>query len=181
MFLCCAHPTRALTIIMYSHSCPQVCSYLYTYSYTYDVHTNIFIILFPLSSPQNKSLFKRKKYHCVIDFSVPEVKILLLLSYFIVLGVLSLVNFSFSAIYLDPFLDDLFRYFVCELPGDSPSCADIRKEFESHLTPGLNVTSFSLLALLTWVHLLFAVQIQDAKRLIQRILLYCQAYSNNTK
>ena len=140
-----------------------------------------FVNMSIVSSPQNKTLLKRKKYHCVIDFSVPEVKILLLLSYFIVLGVFSLVNFSFSAIYLDPFLDDLFRYFVCELAGNSPSCADIRKEFESHLTPGLNVTSFSLLAMLTWVHLLFAVQIQDARRLIQRISLHCQAYSDNTK
>ena len=134
-----------------------------------------------VSSPQNKTLFKRKKYHCVINVGVPEVKILLLLSYFIVLGVFSLVNFSFSAIHLDPFLDDLFRYFVCELAGDSPSCESIRKEFESRLTPALNVISFTLLALLTWVHLLFAVQIRDVQKLVQRILLYCQANSNKTK
>jgi len=111
-----------------------------------------------------------------MDFSVPEVKILLLLSYFIILGVVSLVNFTFSINDLNPFLDDLFRYFVCELGGDSPLCADIRQEFESHLKPGLNSTTFVLLALITWVHLLFAIQIQDVKKLIQRILLHYCAY-----
>ena len=125
------------------------------------------------SSPQNNALFQRDKCHCVVDFSVPEVKILLLLSYFIVFGVVSLVNFTFAAINLNPFLDDLYRYFLCELGGNNPLCEDIRRDFESHLNPELNFVTFVLLAMLTWVHLLFAIQFQDIKKLMQRVLLYC--------
>ena len=111
-----------------------------------------------------------------MDFSIPEVKILLLLSYFIIVGVVSLVNFSFSTINLNPFFDDLFKYFVCELGGDSSLCADIRQEFETHLMPGLNIITFVLLALLTWVQLLYAIKIQDVKKLIQGIRLHYRAY-----
>ena len=101
--------------------------------------------------------------------------------YFIVVGIVSLVNFTFSAINLNPFLDDLFKYFVCELGGDSSLCTDIRQEFESHLTPGLNIITFVLLALLTWVQLLFVIQIQDVKKLIQGIWLHYRAYFKNDK
>ena len=123
---------------------------------------------------QSTALFKREKYYCIINFSIPEVKILLLLSYFIIIGIISVVNFSISVTNLNKFLEDLFRYFVCELNGDNPHCENIRKEFEGHLNPGLNLTSFVLLAFLTWVHLLFAIRLEDVKILTQRTFSYCK-------
>ena len=138
------------------HVCMHVCMYVCAYRYTLCL--------------QSSALFKRKRYHCVMNFSIPEAKVLLLLSYFKILGIFSLVNFSIALINVNPFLDDLFRYFACELTGDSPLCENIRQQFESHLHPGLNNTTFVLLALLTWVHLLYAIKLQDIKTLVQRIL-----------
>ena len=97
-------------------------------------------------------------------------KILLLLSYFIVFGIISLVNFSISINEADPFLDDLFKYFACHLFGNNPECEDIRQDFEKHLKPGLSGTSYLLLALITWVHLLFAIQAQDVKRTVKSVI-----------
>ena len=50
---------------------------------------------------QSHGLFKRGKGRC-INFSVPEVKILILLSFFIAFGIVSLANFSvtFQIFYL---------------------------------------------------------------------------------
>ncbi|XP_065890808.1 uncharacterized protein [Dysidea avara] len=115
-------------------------------------------------------LFKKEKSIWIVNFSVPEVKILLLLSYFIVFGIVSLVNFSISINEADPFLNDLFKYFACHLSGYNPECEDIRQDFEKHLKPGLSGTTYLLLALITWVHLLFAIQAQDVKKKVKSII-----------
>ena len=117
---------------------------------------------------QNYGLFKHGKTQCII-FSVPEVKILILLSYFIVLGIMTLVNFSVTIKEADPFLDDLFRYFTCQLGGFNPECEDIRRQFEKHLKPGLSGANYLLVGLITWVNLLFTIQVEDVKRVVKRI------------
>ena len=120
---------------------------------------------------QSSGLFKRGKTYCnFINFSVPEVKILILLSYFIIFGIMTLVNFSVSINEANPFLDDLFRYFACQLGGLNPDCEDIRRQFEGHLKPELNGTTYLLTGLITWVYLLFAIQAQHVKKLVQRII-----------
>jgi len=98
----------------------------------------------------------------------------LLLSYFIVFGITSLVNFSISINEANPFLDDLFRYFECNLFGSDPKCEDIRQDFEKHLKPGLNSATYILLALITWVHLLFAIQAKRIKTSVRSVInRYC--------
>ena len=119
---------------------------------------------------QKYGLLKEEKT-CYINFSVPEVKILVLLSGFIVFGVVLLVNFSFSINEANPFLDDLYKYFACQLGGCDPMCEDIRRQFEKHLKPELNAVTYLLMGLITVVYLLFAIQAQDVKKLIQRIRL----------
>ena len=119
----------------------------------------------------SSGLFKRGKTYCnFINFSVPEVKILILLSYFIISGIISLANFSVSINEANPFLDDLFRYFACQLGGLNPDCEVIRQQFERHWKPKLNGTTYLLTGLIAWVYLLFAIQAQHVKKLVQRIL-----------
>ena len=120
---------------------------------------------------QSFGLFKRGKTNCsFINFSVPEVKILILLSYFIISGIISLANFSVSINEVNPFLDDLFRYFACQLGGLNPDCEVIRQQFERHSKPELTTTTYVLTGLITWVYVLFAIQAQHVKKLVQRIL-----------
>ena len=119
----------------------------------------------------------RGKYSC-ISFSVPEVKILIILSCYSIFGILSLVNLSVSIYEANPFLDDLLRYFACQLGGLNPMCEDIRHEFEKHLKPGLNGVTYFSLELFSWMYLLFAIQGQDIKRLSQRT---ASCYNTNAK
>ena len=145
--------------VVYMYVC--VCTYVLCFCVGNNMH-ELFL--------QNYGLFKRGKVHC-INFSVPEVKILILLSYFIILGTLSLVNFTVSIKNTSLFLDDVYRYFACQLSGINPECEVIRQHFEKHLKPELNgATSFTL-GLIPWVYLLFIIQGQDVKRLLQRITL----------
>ena len=123
---------------------------------------------------QSSGLFQRGKGYC-IKFSVPEVKILIFLSYFIIFGIMTLVNFSVTINEGNPFYNDLFRYFACQLNGFNPMCEDIRRQFERHLKPKLNGANYLLFGLITWVYLLFAIQEQNVKRLIKRIRQCCLA------
>ena len=125
---------------------------------------------------QSFGLFQRGKGYC-INFSVPEVKILILLSYFIIFGTVTLVNFSVKINLTNSFFNDLFRYFACQLGGFDPMCEDIRRQFERHLKPKLNSTTFFLTGLTTWVYLLFTIRgiTQNVKRLVHRMTLHCCA------
>jgi len=100
---------------------------------------------------------------------VPEVKILILLSYYIIFGIVQLINITITINEANPFRDDLFKYFACQLGGYDPMCEDIRRQFEKHLKPGLNGVSYFLFAFITWVHLLFAITGEDVKWLIQKV------------
>ena len=106
---------------------------------------------------------------------MPEIKILILLSYFIVFGIVSLVNLTITLNEADPFLDDLFNYFACQLSGYNPNCEDFRRQFEKHLKPGLNGAAYLLLGLNTWVHILIATKAQDYKWLMQRVVSFYNA------
>ena len=114
-------------------------------------------------------MLKRENGCFAIKFSVPEIKVLILLSYFIVFGIVSLVNLTITINEADPFLHDLFNYFTCQLGGYNPECEEFRRQFEKHLKPGLNGACYILLGLNTWVHILIATKAQDYKWLIQKI------------
>ena len=118
----------------------------------------------------NNGLFKRGSGCFIIKFSVPEIKILILLSYFIVFGIVSLVNLTITINEADPFLHDLLNYFTCQLDGYNPECEEFRRQFEKHLKPGLNGTSYLLIGLCTWVHVLIATKAQDYKWLNQKVV-----------
>ena len=117
---------------------------------------------------QKVGLHKRGKA-CLVFFSVPEVKILIMLSYYIVFGVIQLVNTTISVNEATPFQDDLYKYFECQLTGYDPVCENIRRQFEKHLKPELNALSYALFAFITWVNLLFAISKEDVKWLIQKV------------
>ena len=117
---------------------------------------------------QYAGLHKRGKT-CLVFFSVPEVKILILLSYFTLSGIVLLTHVTVTINNAIPFRDDLLKYFECQLTGYDPSCEDIRREFEKHLKPGLNILTYFLISFITWVNLLFAIKGEDVKFLIQKV------------
>ena len=124
--------------------------------------------IYTLRILQNYGLFKQEK-RCYINFSVPEVKILILLSTFIIFGVLLSIYYSYAIYQANSLINDLNKYFACQLGGFDPMCEDIRRQFEKHLQPVINVMTYISLGITVVVYLLFAIQARDVKKLIQRI------------
>ena len=48
-------------------------------------------------------------------------------------------------------------------------CEDIRRQFEKHLKPELNGATYFTAGLIPWIYLLFTLQVENVKRLFQRI------------
>ena len=96
----------------------------------------------------------------------------MLLSTFIVLGVMTLIHMSINITNSHQLTEGVIKYITCQLGGYNPMCEDIRWEFEKHLYPGIANATYLLLGLVSWLYLLFAIHIQDIKRLLQ-ILSSC--------
>jgi len=107
-----------------------------------------------------------------MKFSVPEVKILIITCYFIVFGITSLVNISFTVRNGDIILFKLLVYFTCQTAGynGTDTCVGERDELESYLKPELNAASYILLSFIPWLNLLFAVQVKDVKKVVHRVV-----------
>jgi len=98
------------------------------------------------------------------------VKILLLSSYFVVFGIITLVTLSISIRDSDIIADSLLNYILCQVRGyTNNSCEAERDELESHLQSELSSISFLLLGLLPWSNLLFAVQFTDVNQILQKM------------
>ena len=73
---------------------------------------------------QNYGLTKRGK--SCINFSVPEVKILLVVSFFVIFGIVTVLDIGINITEDNAFLKDVLRYATCQLDGINPMCEDIR-------------------------------------------------------
>ena len=116
-----------------------------------------------------------KKKHATLNLSVPEVKFLILLSSFISFEVVLSEYYSYAFYQANSLIDDLNKYFACQLGGFDSMCGDIRRQSEKHLQPEINVMTYISLGIITVVYLLFAMQVQDVKKMIQRIRLCSSA------
>ena len=96
---------------------------------------------------------------------------LILSCYFIIFGIVTLINLSITIADTNIVLDKLIDYFACQARGYSSSntCYAEYEELESHLKPELNSTTYLLLGLVPWSNLLFAIHISDIKKAIQKI------------
>ena len=89
---------------------------------------------------------------------------LLLLTYFIVFGIMALATLSVVTDNAERLVPDMFRYSKCNQFGYDPKCEDIRRDFEKHTSPGLISSTYLLLGFLSWVHLLFVIQVEHIKK-----------------
>ena len=95
-----------------------------------------------------------------------ERKILIIICYYVLLGVVALTAFTQNLRTNTEFADELRKYFVCESKGidpNSPEACD-RSGFERHQMPALTALAFILLALFPAVNLIFAVNSRELKQ-----------------
>ena len=96
---------------------------------------------------------------------------LILSCYFIIFGIVTLINLSFTITTADVVFDRLLDYFACQAKGHSANntCSAEYDELESHLKPKLNTAAYFLMGLVPWTNLLFAIQVSDIKKAVQKI------------
>lgn len=99
----------------------------------------------------------------------PEIKMLILLCYFIVyIAVLSALIVE-SVQYSGPVTEGIFAYFLCQLNGNNPNCDKLQMQFRQYLRPELASTTFLMTGLINWVYLIFPIHYKDIEYIVLRV------------
>ena len=113
-----------------------------------------------------------------------EVRVLIILCYFILLGVSALTTFSVSSQNIQHFTRELISYFLCESTGTTNGKLPCdRMAFEQFSNPIPTALSFLLLGLYPVVNLIYVVHIQELKqkgKKLTRKLSRHSAYLNSS-
>jgi len=98
-----------------------------------------------------------------------EMKVLIILFYYILLGVCSLTTFSVTSRNMQLFTSGLVSYFLCESTGTNDGKVCDRTAFEQFSNPIPAALSFILLGLYPVVNLIYVVNIQELKQKGKRL------------
>ena len=123
-----------------------------------------FILWSPHYPSQQQGLFRIKLSKSPFKIDTAEKKILIIFCYYIILGVIGLVTFTFATRNDDRILEEIAGYFTCELPGIDPLNPCDRSRYQALLDPELNCFSYILLGLFPVVNLIFAVNADKLKQ-----------------
>ena len=118
----------------------------------------------PFYLSQQQGLFRVKLSKSPFKIDTAERKILIIFCYYVILGVIVLITFSFATRNDGRLLEELTGYFTCELPGIDPQNPCDRSRYQSLLNPELNCFSYVLLGIFPVVNLIFAVNVEEIKQ-----------------
>ena len=108
-----------------------------------------------------------------VRISVAERKILIALTYYVILVVFALTSFTLDARNANKFYQQLFSYYSCEVGGHSdlemPACD--RSQFRQHNSPVIDTITDALFYLAPVVNLIYALNISALRR---RFEMYCR-------
>ena len=91
-------------------------------------------------------------------------KILVILCYYVLLGVMALTSYTLATRNVEEFIKGVSHYFFCESPGMDPDSPCDRSGFENLTHPIVNLFGFILLSLFPAVNLIFAIDIRELKQ-----------------
>ena len=85
---------------------------------------------------------------------------------------MTLINYSIGIRDADVITDAMINYFTCQASGYSAdhTCSAEYDKLRSHLHPELQIIVYFFLGFLPFLNLLFAVQVSDIKKALQKIL-----------
>ncbi len=87
---------------------------------------------------------------------IAQAKIMIVLTYYIAMGVSALTAYTIASRNFSPFLDALLSYFVCEGAGTGESCD--RSEFMKYNDPVASAISIVTLGLVPVINLVYVVK-----------------------
>ena len=112
---------------------------------------------------------RRRNLNAKTSLPTTEMKILVLLCYFILLGSAIQAATTIVARNSDQFYAAILNYFTCELSGTSPECDAEKVALDVLTVPILWITVHMLLGAFPAVHLLYVVNFGEVKQKC----LYC--------
>ena len=125
---------------------------------------------------QNHGIFKRKhqgtigKRVCTCQFTVPEVKFVFVICYWLVHSIVIVTASSIRDGRLDIFYYHLRNYADCMAGGNRKDhdCHRLRQDLEAETSPLMEPIIFISIALLNYATLSFVIQFQTVKNSIAR-------------
>ena len=115
------------------------------------------------------NLIRRRTSNLATSLPTTELKILILLCYFILLASVIQAATTVIARNTDNFYAAFVNYFACEASGTSPKCDAAKVALDALTVPGLWITAHVLLGAFPAAHLLFVVNFGEVKQKC----LYC--------
>lgn len=115
----------------------------------------------------NQTITRKQCFVCTI--STPEVKILILLSYFVVFSTVLATQITNSIEDTNSFSENLYAYYLCQMHGENPACNKLQMQYHEITDPELVSTSFIMTGLINWVNLIFPIQFKDIRHFISRV------------
>ena len=110
-------------------------------------------------------------------------KILILSCYFIIFGIVAMITLSIGIRDVEVILDRFLDYFACQAIGYSVNhtCDGEYDRLRAYLKPELNCATIVMLGLVPWFNLLFAVQVSDVKKLLQKVVYFYSSHDSQDK
>ena len=128
--------------------------------------------------PQKFGLIKVKKSNSAIRIGTPERKILIALTYYVILVTFSLTSFTIETRNEEKFFQQLFSYFSCEVGGHNPEMPCNRNQFRQITNPQIAAVSNALLSLFPAINLVYALDIMSLR---SRIKMCCKKRKMDTQ
>ena len=122
---------------------------------------NNFFTIMLFSSLQQHFLAKIHKIRINLNWAL-EVKLLVVLGYYVILGAAVLTIFTYSLSTRSEFLSNLIEYLNCEGKGLS-TCTNERNKIEKSVYPIPTAIAFVILGFFPTVNLIFIVKIRELR------------------
>ena len=99
-----------------------------------------------------------------ITIGTAERKILIVLLYYITLGVFTFTSFTLFTKHIDQNAIATIEYFECEKSGRNNTCS-----YDVQQTPYVSFITFLLIGLFPGINLVFAVNVQELKAFVKKL------------
>ena len=155
---------------------PAVIIFLHNLKYIFDLLL-ILIFLF-----QKQRLFKHRDTKSYwLGLSAAEIKLLIIFFYYIILGIIDIIGFSINVTTASSVRKSIQTNFLCERYRNDSSYNCNKDYLDIRLADGFAVVTYVLLALFTYINLLFALNFREIKLKFKKCIIRWASEEYRTK
>ena len=113
----------------------------------------------------------KSKYMAIrqqLRMNMAEIKILIALCYYFLLGAFILAAITIPASNHSNFIADILEYFLCESTGTNPNKKVCERKFEKFDSRMVILATFLIVGMFPIVNLLYVLNVQEIKKILSR-------------